>query len=82
MKLARGQTAESWPKLAKADGDDGEGMVYLMTNGPRFETRAEIRQYAKCNAGMGIETQHTGGRGRGSHLWVGSVNLRESVPHW
>eukprot|EP00930_Biecheleria_cincta_P027558 TRINITY_DN19334_c0_g3_i1.p1 TRINITY_DN19334_c0_g3~~TRINITY_DN19334_c0_g3_i1.p1 ORF type:complete len:321 (+),score=46.98 TRINITY_DN19334_c0_g3_i1:31-963(+) len=47
VKLAQGQSPESWPCLGSPNpGQELEdSMVYVNTVGPRFETRAEIRAY-------------------------------------
>jgi hypothetical protein len=53
VPLAQGQGAESWPALSMAPPPLPE-LVYVHTNGPRFETRAEIASYVGLGHVVGM----------------------------
>mmetsp|Transcript_2503 Transcript_2503/g.6289 ORF Transcript_2503/g.6289 Transcript_2503/m.6289 type:complete len:304 (-) Transcript_2503:45-956(-) len=56
VKLAEGQSAQIWPCVhsIKPGTTADDSLVYVNTIGPRFETRAEIRAYAKVGHVVGM----------------------------
>mmetsp|Transcript_49220 Transcript_49220/g.107108 ORF Transcript_49220/g.107108 Transcript_49220/m.107108 type:complete len:190 (+) Transcript_49220:1-570(+) len=56
VKMATGQTPESWPCIGGVTpGTELEGSaIYVMSEGPRFETRAEIREYRNVGHFVGM----------------------------
>lgn len=54
VKLCKDQTPETWPCFGTTDVLDQPIATYVQTVGPRFETRSEIRHYARCGDVVGM----------------------------
>mmetsp|Transcript_11984 Transcript_11984/g.25874 ORF Transcript_11984/g.25874 Transcript_11984/m.25874 type:complete len:307 (+) Transcript_11984:24-944(+) len=54
VSLCADQTAELWPCCKTLDVEQEPIITYVMTVGPRFETRSEIRHYARCGDVVGM----------------------------
>mmetsp|Transcript_76114 Transcript_76114/g.199638 ORF Transcript_76114/g.199638 Transcript_76114/m.199638 type:complete len:195 (+) Transcript_76114:2-586(+) len=56
VKMAKGQTPESWPCIGdhKPGAELEDSAIYVQSEGPRFETRAEIREYRNVGHFVGM----------------------------
>lgn len=56
VKLAEGQTPESWPCIGDHKPGDAleDSAIYVQTEGPRCETRAEVRHYKSLGHIVGM----------------------------
>lgn len=54
VNLCKDQTPETWPCFGTTDVLEQPISTYVQTAGPRFETRSEIRHYARCGDVVGM----------------------------